>query len=64
MRRLATRLLKALLFLVAFVAALWAFLPWREAGVASLTLAGDALERHGMRLAFSDVEAAEGGAGQ
>lgn len=61
MRRLATLLLKVFLFLAAFVAALWAFLPWREAGVASLTLAGDALERHGMRLAFSDVEAAEGG---
>ena len=61
MRRLATRLLKALLFLVAFVAALWASLPWREVGVASLTLAGDVLERNGMRLAFSDVEAAGGG---
>ncbi|MBR1673033.1 MAG: hypothetical protein IJ702_08900, partial [Fretibacterium sp.] len=54
-------LLKTALLIAGFCAALWVFMPWREAGMAALSLGASGLEGKGMRLDFSDVEGEEGG---
>ena len=59
--RLLKRILKTLLLLAGFLAALWAFMPWREVGAFALSLAASRLERQGMRLTQTDVEGIQGG---
>ena len=59
--KLLRRVLKTLLLLAAFLAALWAFMPWREVGAFALSLAASRMERQGMRLSYSGVEGVQGG---
>ena len=59
--RLLRRTAKTLLLLVGFLTALWTFMPWREVGAFAMSLAASRMERQGMKLAYSNVEPAEGG---
>jgi hypothetical protein len=61
MRRPLVILLGTLLFIAAFGATLWFFMPWREVGTAALSLGAPALEKQGLRLGFSGVSAVDGG---
>lgn len=49
------------LFVCGFFASVWHFLPWREVGAASMSVAASQLERRGMRISYSEVEDADGG---
>ena len=53
-------ILKLLLLIIGFCAALWIFLPWREVGGAALSLARPALEQRGLRLNFAGVRSQSG----
>ena len=55
------KFLRVLLFLAAFLASAWFFLPWRPVGEAALSAAQRRLEAQGMRLSFSGVDAVDGG---
>ena len=59
--RLLKRALRALILLVGFLAALWAFMPWREVGSFAMALAASRMERQGMTLTYSGVEDVRGG---
>lgn len=59
--RLLKRALRALILLAGFLAALWAFMPWREVGSFAMALAASRMERQGMILTYSGVEDAQGG---
>ncbi|MCR4819474.1 MAG: hypothetical protein K5841_11010 [Fretibacterium sp.] len=61
MKRTFLFILRTLLLLVGFCAALWVFLPWREVGTAAVSLGGGLLEKQGIRLNCLDVEGVEGG---
>ena len=54
--RLLKRALRALILLAGFLAALWAFMPWREVGSFAMALAASRMERQGMTLTYSGVE--------
>ena len=55
MKRTLTTTLKVILFTAGFIAALWFFLPWREAGKAVMSLAYSRLSDSGMRMNYSDI---------
>ncbi|WP_299302070.1 hypothetical protein [uncultured Fretibacterium sp.] len=59
--RLLKRALRALILLAGFLAALWAFMPWREVGSFAMALAASRMERQGMTLTYSGVEDVRGG---
>lgn len=59
--KLLKRGFKAILLLAGFLAALWVFMPWREVGAFAMSLAASRMERQGMRLTYSGVEADRGG---
>ncbi|MCR5346498.1 MAG: hypothetical protein K6E38_01875 [Fretibacterium sp.] len=61
MKRMFLFLLRTVLLLVGFCAALWIFLPWREVGTAAVSLGSSILEKQGIRLSCPDVEGVEGG---
>ena len=48
--RLLKRALKALILLAGFLAALWAFMPWREVGSFAMALAASRMERQGISV--------------
>ena len=50
--RLLKRALRALILLAGFLAALWAFMPWREVGSFAMALAASRMERQGMTLTY------------
>ena len=58
--RLLKRALRALILLAGFLAALWAFMPWREVGSFAMALAASRMERQGMTLTYSGVEDVRG----
>ncbi|MBQ8692149.1 MAG: hypothetical protein IJ520_03300 [Synergistaceae bacterium] len=53
-------ILKFLLLIIGFCAALWIFLPWREVGGAAVSLARPMLEQRGVRLNFAGVRSQSG----
>ncbi|MBQ6776298.1 MAG: hypothetical protein IJP53_07560 [Synergistaceae bacterium] len=53
--------IKFLLFIVAFVYAMYAFLEWGAVGKFIMSAAYRQLERNGMRMSYSDVTGEEGG---
>ena len=55
------KLVKFLLFIVAFFYAMYFFLEWEPLGKFIMSAAHNRLERMGMRLNYSDVTGAEGG---
>ena len=52
---------KIVLFIAAFGVALWVFIPWREVGTAAFSIGAGMLEKQGVRLNFSGVDAVDGG---
>ena len=55
MRRIITVTVKTIIFLAGFLAAMYIFFPWREAGKFAMTVAHNQLQKNGMRLTYSDV---------
>ena len=48
-------ILRILIFLIAFLFALWIFMPWREVGSSLMSFGHGILLRNGMRMNYSDV---------
>ena len=61
MKRTLITLTKTILFIAGFMAALYMFIPWREAGKFAMSAAHTQLQRRGMRLNYSDVSGEDGG---
>ena len=61
MKKLITHTIRIILFTVGLIAALYIFMPWREAGRFAVYIAHNRLQRMGMRLNYSDVVGTEGG---
>ena len=55
MKRSFINVLKILLFIVGFGAAVWYFLPWSEIGKFAMSTASGQLSSRGMRIGWSDV---------
>lgn len=61
MKKSLIAITRILLFILGFSAALYMFIPWREAGKFAMSTAHTMLQRRGMRLNYSDVSGEEGG---
>ena len=61
MKRSLIYLIKILLFIAAFCYAMYIFLPWDSLGRFAMSMAHNRLERQGMRLNYTDVNAEDGG---
>ena len=61
MKTFAKNTFRIILFIVGFIAALYIFMPWREAGKLAVYVAHSRLQRLGMRLNYSDVVGTDGG---
>ena len=59
--RIIKLLLKGLLFLVGILIAAWIFMPWKQVGEYSLSLAARPLGARGASLVYSTVETADAG---
>ena len=61
MKKSLIYLTKILLFIAAFCYAMYIFLPWDSLGRFAMSMAHNRLERQGMRLNYTDVNAEDGG---
>ncbi len=61
MKRTLTTITKTILFMAGLFAALYIFMPWREAGKFAMSAAHRILQQRGMRLNYSDISGTDGG---
>ncbi len=61
MKKIISLFLKSLLLITAFFSAVWFFVPWRQVGETILTVASEQLQKSGMKISYSGVEAVDGG---